>query len=115
MEALLAACQQDTASWLAFQQEVADLKLQRSRVLRERDALVAALDAAVRERDRATTAYDECACACKSRASAPSCTVVAEGRDKAVQHVVNIVMVTGFESFNVALYKQVGADMHPRC
>ena len=33
--------------------------------------------------------------------------MVSDGSGRAVKHVVNIVMVTGFESFNIALYKQV--------
>lgn len=59
MEALLAARQQDSAAWLAFQQEVNDLKLQRTRVLRERDAVATALDVARKEQQRAVTAYEQ--------------------------------------------------------
>ena len=55
----MAARQQDAAVWLAFQQEVSDLKLQHTRTLRERDAIRAALDEARKEQDRAATAYDE--------------------------------------------------------
>lgn len=99
LNAVLAAKEsQDSQGWQAFQADIHTLKLQRSRVGQELSDVERALVAAERESMR------------KAR--------LAEGgqgeeevRGIPAGEVINIVLMTGFESFNVDLYQRAAKEI----
>lgn len=110
--ALMKAKEQgDPAGWLSFQTEVSSLKLQRSRLEREAADVAAVLNVAGRrervagERDEyeeAVGAWDDVAIGSGTGAGAAQ---------QQRRQGMKVVLVTGFESFNVELYKQAAVAL----
>ena len=91
----------------AFQRELSSLKLQRSRAQQQAGDVAAALEAAQRAQRRAQQ-YDEYAETVgqwQQQAGGREGHAAADGSGG--QKQIKVVLITGFESFNVELYKQV--------
>jgi magnesium chelatase subunit H len=102
MAAVLAAkLSANSEDWAAFQAKVRPLKLQRTRIEREIAELTDALQQAAQRAAARTEAAARRAQAAVGVTESPS----------ALQGVrpVRMVLVSGFESFNVDLYRQVAA------
>lgn len=107
---------QDPRGWLAFQSSVNSLKLQRSRAEREAQELAAAAEEASRKERIAASPSDydsisgqwENAKTGSSGSSGGSETTEAGLLQR---DVVRIVLITGFESFNVELYKRAAVSL----
>jgi magnesium chelatase subunit H len=100
---------ENIASWLSFQSKVAALKLQRSRAEREaNDILSAAETASKRERNATVPSEYDAASQKWDEDSSPSSS---SSTTKTKSKGVKIVLVTGFESFNVELYRQAAVQV----
>lgn len=107
LQAIITAKEKENiTSWLSFQSEIAALKLQRSRAEREaNDTLSAAETASKRERNAAMPSeYKTASLKWDEDASSSSTTTETNPG-------VKIVLVTGFESFNVELYRQAAVQV----
>ncbi|KAK9800208.1 hypothetical protein WJX73_009512, partial [Symbiochloris irregularis] len=108
MKALLTAKQRtDPQGWQAFQKEVSTLKLRSTRVCRELEDALSALDssaamASLMASD--TSAGDDDSEDAEGRASSRTGT----------SGTCRIVLISGFESFNVDLYKQAAQEVASR-
>ncbi|GAB4822001.1 hypothetical protein N2152v2_009047 [Parachlorella kessleri] len=112
MQALMAAkSQRDPKGWQQFQAAVSGLKLTRSRLLREAEEVAAALEAA-RKREREAGREDEYDTAIGQWDEAEGAGV--EG-PRTAKSTLKIVLVTGFESFNVDLYKKAAVQLARVC
>ncbi len=103
---------QDPRGWLAFQSSVNSLKLRRSRAEREAQELAAAAEeASRRERMAASPSeYDTVAGQWdNTRANSSGNSETEAGLLQ--RDVVKIVLITGFESFNVELYKRAAVSL----
>lgn len=124
MKALLAAKEdQDPKGWQLFQSSVNSLKLKRTGL--ERDAAKLAIEAAVADRARAAepTEYEEIMSSSRAwtKGGEGEPGVGADGDGAAEvdgrlkRDLVRIVLITGFESFNVDLYKRVAVQLSRVC
>ena len=121
LQALLSAKEsQDARGWTAFQSNVNSLKLRRSRLLQETDNLSAASEVAAR-RARAAAAPSEYetaagkwdAAARQSSGDGDSITTTSTTTATGLlqRTSVKIVLISGFESFNVELYKRAAVEL----
>ncbi|KAL4458671.1 hypothetical protein ABPG75_013536 [Micractinium tetrahymenae] len=101
------------AGWLAFQTEVSSLKLQRSRLEREAADVAAVLEEAER-RQRLAAEYDEYEEAGKAWEASQAAGAGPGAAGQAGQ-AVKVVLITGFESFNVDLYKKAAVALARAC
>ncbi|CAI5948602.1 unnamed protein product [Closterium sp. NIES-64] len=101
----------DRAAWTAFQREVHSLALRRDRTRQELRALLDQLDEA---RTAAAAPMEETLSGSDSEAEGPAAVIPGLGA-KGERKVASIVLVAGFESFNVALYKQAAAQLRAQC
>lgn len=113
LKALLAAKEaSDPAGWQAFQADASRLKLQRTRLEGEAAELDNALAVAEREvakrQARARAAASASAAAAGGVAAASG--VAASGSGAALKPV-RIVLISGFESFNVDLYRKAAQQI----
>jgi magnesium chelatase subunit H len=102
---------QDPRGWLAFQTAVNSLKLQRSRAGREAQELAAAAEEAAR-RDRMAASpseYDTVSVQWNNGVNSSGNSTTEAGLLQ--RDVVKIVLITGFESFNVELYKRAAVSL----
>jgi magnesium chelatase subunit H len=111
LQAIITAKKKENiASWLSFQSEIAALKLQRSRAEREaNDILSAAETVSKRERNAAVPSEYDAASQKWDEDSSPSSSSSTTMKTKS--QGVKIVLVTGFESFNVELYRQAAVQV----
>lgn len=98
---------QDPKGWLAFQTDISSLKLQRSRLDKEIQQVTAAIDQAEKKIRAALspTEYE-------------SVTSPQDFSDKdgaMARQTVTIVLITGFESFNVELYQRAAVQLSRAC
>ncbi|CAI5457924.1 unnamed protein product [Closterium sp. Yama58-4] len=101
----------DRAKWTAFQRDVHSLALRRDRTRQELRALLDQLEEA---RAAAAAPMEESSSASDSEAEGPAAVIPGLGA-KVDRKVASIVLVAGFESFNVALYKQAAAQLRAKC
>ncbi|CAI7897024.1 unnamed protein product [Closterium sp. NIES-54] len=101
----------DRPAWTAFQREVHSLALRRDRTRQELRALVEQLDEA---RTAAAAPMEETSSGSDSEAEGPAAVIPGLGA-KGERKVASMVLVAGFESFNVALYKQAAAQLRSQC
>jgi hypothetical protein len=108
----------DPRGWLDFQSRVNALKLRRGRLEGEaRDVLAAVGEAEKLVRDAAAPSEYDAVVArqCQSSESASSFSSLALPPFQRTAGVVNIVLITGFESFNVSLYKEASVQLARAC
>jgi magnesium chelatase subunit H len=115
MAALITGAQEgDAAQWLAFQREAHRAKLQRDRVETELAAAAAELNIARRGGGAVAAAA-----AAMHAAEAVAAAAAARGADGVVEAVPpaprRIVLISGFESFNVKLYRKAAKSLAKRC
>lgn len=117
MKVLLEDLQSSSApDWVEFQKRVSTLKLQRAAALRDLSDLRVA-----REEAAASAATRAASFAQRAGEAAPQEAADSGGRAAAIaaglKASVNIVLVTGFESFNQGLYRSVARQVRapPRC
>ncbi|PSC71131.1 protoporphyrin IX magnesium chelatase [Micractinium conductrix] len=111
--ALMKAKEQgDPQGWLAFQTAVSSLKLQRTRLEREAADIAGIIaDAAHTQRQAGEyNEYDEAVGAWDATAGAAGSAAAGGGRSG-----VKVVLITGFESFNVDLYKKAAVALARAC
>ena len=119
--ALLDAAQRgDQSKWLAFQRNAHMAKLQRDRVVAQKAAVQA--EAAVAKRGGGAVAAAEAAAKAARDAAAKAASaraadgvVAPEGDAGAVGEMRRIVLISGFESFNVKLYRRAARNLAKRC
>lgn len=105
MKALVAQKEKSNpAAWLEFQTTVHDLKLKRNRLESEIQQLQDAIAVAEREYSKDVLRRSAEADAGPSTSGRPS------GASDGVA-TVNIVLISGFESFNIGLYQQVASQL----
>ena len=110
--ALLKAAQQgDQSVWLAFQRDAHRAKLQRDRVSAERIAAEAELAVA----RRGGGAVAAAAAAAKAKAEALQSSLGDDGSGLSTSDARRIVLISGFESFNVGLYRKAARNLARRC
>ena len=112
--ALLEAAQEDAAGWLAFQRDAHRAKLQRDRVEAELAAAVAELNVA-RRGGGAAAAAAAAVEAAKVAAAAAAARGVGGGVEGPPAAPRRIVLISGFESFNVKLYRKAAKSLAKRC
>lgn len=98
MNALLSAKEaQDPRDWQAFQSKVSSLKLRRERVARELQSISNAIQESQRLQRAAVspTEYDQ----------------LTQYQSQQKANTVKIVLITGFESFNIDLYKRAAVSI----
>ena len=106
--ALLKAAQQgDQSAWLAFQRDAHRAKLQRDRVSAERIAAEAELAVA----RRGGGAVAAAAAAAKAKAEALRSSLGDDGSGLSTSDARRIVLISGFESFNVGLYRKAARNL----
>ena len=101
----------EMSKWLSFQSRVSALKLQRSRVGREASDMLSAAEAAEkRDRDAESVTEYQAATARwdKDRDQGSNVPVL---QTSSPDGKVKIVLITGFESFNVDLYKKASVEL----
>jgi magnesium chelatase subunit H len=121
--ALLDAAQKgDQKRWLAFQRNAHRAKLQRERVVTQRaaveaEALVARRGGgAVAAAEAAARAKREKAKSLSARDSREGDLSITPGRDILRETAIRrIVLISGFESFNVKLYRRAARNLAKRC
>lgn len=96
----------DPAGWLAFQTSVHSLKLQRSRLEAQLADVTSLLTSAARE-----AAKQDAELMRQSEEPQAGGSSAAAAAASAGKRTINIVLISGFESFNVALYKQVATQL----
>ena len=118
--ALLDAAQRgDQSKWLAFQRNAHMAKLQRDRVVAQKAAVQA--EAAVAGRRRGGRRGSRRQGGARRRrqgaasARAADGVVAPEGDAGAVGETRRIVLISGFESFNVKLYRRAARNLAKRC
>eukprot|EP00892_Ulva_mutabilis_P009150 jgi/Ulvmu1/6607/UM003_0244.1 len=94
----------DADAWAAFQAKVSTLKLQRSELQRSLDSLQAQAASAAASAAASSESEDEVD---EDAAGAARDALRARGRDGPVQ----VVLVTGFESFNQSLYRAAAKEV----
>ena len=109
--ALLKAAQGDQSAWLAFQRDAHRAKLQRDRVSAERIAAEAELAVA----RRGAGAVAAAAAAAKAKAEALRSSLGDDGSGLSTSDARHIVLISGFESFNVGLYRKAARNLARRC
>jgi len=108
---------QDPRGWLAFQSSVNSLKLQRSRAEREAQELAAAGEEAARRERMAASPSDYDIISGQWDNTSKTDSSCSSGSSKTTEagllqrEVVKIVLITGFESFNVELYKRAAVSL----
>ena len=111
-DALLRAAQHgDQSVWLAFQRDAHRAKLQRDRVSAERIAAEAELAVA----RRGGGAVAAAAAAAKAKAEALRSSIGDDGSGLSTSDARRIVLISGFESFNVGLYRKAARNLARRC
>ena len=111
-DALLRAAQRgDQSVWLAFQRDAHRAKLQRDRVSAERIAAEAELAVA----RRGGGAVAAAAAAAKAKAEALRSSIGDDGSGLSTSDARRIVLISGFESFNVGLYRKAARNLARRC
>jgi magnesium chelatase subunit H len=100
MKRLMASVSADTPTWMSFQKTAQDLSLRRSRDKAATEQLKKQFDLAVR-REREVLLQEEEGDA--GEAGVPKL--------RAGEKAAKIVLVSGFESFNVKLYRKVSKDL----
>ena len=117
VDALLKAAQEgDAARWLRFQRDAHRSKLQRDRVSAERAAIEAELRIARRGGGAAAAAKAAAEAAAAAAVEAAAEGIVGGDADAAsVASRRRIVLISGFESFNVKLYKKAARNLAKRC
>ncbi|KAL4859226.1 Acyl-coenzyme A oxidase [Chlorella vulgaris] len=106
----------DPQGWLAFQTEVSSLKLQRNRLEREAEDVAAVLEAA-RQRERRAgeyNAYEEAVGDWDGAQEDGGSDEPLAGQVSKKQSM-KVVLITGFESFNVELYKKAAVALARAC
>ena len=119
--ALLDAAQRgDQAKWLSFQRNAHMAKLQRDRVVAQKAAVQA--EAVVAKRGGGAVAAAKAAAEAARDAAAESASAraadgsdVSTGEYGAVGETRRIVLISGFESFNVKLYRRTARNLAKRC
>ena len=120
VQALLASKEsQDPKGWLAFQSEVNSLKLQRTRLEGEKRALLAAAEEARRLQRAADlpSEYDSIVASEQEqwKQQQEEQQGGEDGDGRLQRSTVKIVLITGFESFNVDLYKRAAVALARAC
>ena len=119
--ALLEAAQRgDQAKWLAFQRNAHMAKLQRDRAVAQKAAVEA--EAAVAKRGGGAVAAAKAAAEAARDAAAKSASAraldgagVGTSEYDTVGKTRRIVLISGFESFNVKLYRRAARNLAKRC
>lgn len=119
LKAVLSAKEaQDPRGWQEFQAQVNSLKLRREGLEKESRDLSTAVEEAL-GRQRASTEpseYDTLAQQWDSRALEPSeAGTIKDSSGKIHRQTVRVVLITGFESFNMDLYKRVAVTIARSC
>ena len=110
--ALLKAAQRgDQTVWLAFQRDAHRAKLQRDRVSAER--IAAQTELAVAKRGGGAVAA--AAAAAQAKAEALRSSGGDDGSGLSTSGARRIVLISGFESFNVGLYRKAARNLGRRC
>lgn len=106
----------DSSAWTAFQAQLSNLKLQRSRLEGECADLAAALEAAA-ARQRLAGQSSEYEAAVGAWDGAQQAGGAAQGQQAGGGQAqgMKVVLVTGFESFNVDLYKKAAVALARAC
>jgi len=99
MKRLMASVSADTATWMSFQSAAQDLVLRRSRATAAVESLKSKIEMAARRERQALSEKEE--------EDDESVTP----RLRAGEKTAKIVLITGFESFNVKLYRKVSKDL----
>ena len=121
MTALLARKEeQDPQGWQYFQTSVNSLKLKRSGLEREASKLSVDAAAARRLEREKPSEYDESVAAAWKKTQekggpGPSGDLGADSVGRLRRDTVRIVLITGFESFNVDLYKRAAVQLNRVC
>lgn len=119
---VLKKAQQDKPAWLAFQQRISQLKLERTRLLQRAQDIMADYQP-MRQQDKEAEYVQRMMHVGTSFVLLYTylyvpATVIDDQSivsNRTVKAAVKIVLISGFESFNVGLYKQVAVRLAKAC